>query len=158
MKIIRTIFVMLMLISALQVNAKEAESMAKDPVLEARVMEVSEELRCLVCQNQTIADSDADLAVDLRNQVREMLAAGKTEKEIIDFMVQRYGDFVRYRPPMKSTTYLLWFGPFILVALGLLILIYNLKRRQKLTDEAELSEEDHRKVQELLEQESRGEL
>jgi len=98
------ITLLLILLSFLApVVAKEATPMAKDPVLEEKVNAVSDELRCLVCQNQTIADSHAALAVDLKNQVREMLSAGKSEQEVIDYMVERYGDFVRYRPPMKPT-------------------------------------------------------
>jgi len=134
------------------VTAKEAQPMAKDPVLEAQLMSISEELRCLVCQNQTIADSDADLAVDLRNQVREMLLEGKTEQEIIDYMVQRYGDFVRYRPPVNNTTMLLWFGPFVLFAAGLALLFMNLRSRKKQLEQApdEISEKEHQQVQALL--------
>ncbi|MES2356691.1 MAG: cytochrome c-type biogenesis protein [Pseudomonadota bacterium] len=98
--------------------------------LEKRVMQVAEELRCLVCQNQTIADSQADLAIDLKNQVREKLAQGMTEKEVISFMVQRYGDFVLYRPPVKSTTWVLWFGPFFLLLSGFIFLFIKLRQRQ----------------------------
>jgi cytochrome c-type biogenesis protein CcmH len=91
-------------INAASVLAKEAEPMAADPEMEKLVNDISAELRCLVCQNQTIADSHAALAVDLKNQVRQMVASGKTQTEIVDYMVQRYGDFVRYRPPVKPTT------------------------------------------------------
>ncbi|OGT22261.1 MAG: hypothetical protein A2V90_07435, partial [Gammaproteobacteria bacterium RBG_16_57_12] len=103
-----------------------------------------------VCQNQTIADSSAELAIDLKNQVREMLVAGKSEQEIIDYMVQRYGDFVRYRPPVKSTTYLLWYGPFVLFVLGGGLLIYNLRRRRQLVDERPFSAEEHSRAEALL--------
>src|SRR5881394_4407761 len=89
-----------------------------DAALEKRVRELSTELRCLVCQNQTLADSNAPLALDLRNQIREQLKAGKTERDVVDFMVPRYGDFVLYRPPFKATTAALWTGPFVLLALG----------------------------------------
>lgn len=116
--------------------AKEAVPAADDPVLEARVLRISAELRCLVCQNQTIADSHADLAQDLRRQVREMIGQGKTDREIIAFMTERYGDFVLYRPPMKSTTWLLWFGPGLLLVGGLLVLILVLRRRSRLPPEA----------------------
>lgn len=133
-------------------GAKEAVPMAEDPLLEARVMAVAEELRCLVCQNQTIADSHADLAIDLKNQVREMLVAGKSEQEIIDYMVQRYGDFVRYRPPVNPSTYLLWFGPFALFILGGGVLIYNLRRRRQQVEDTPLSEADHKRAEELLKQ------
>ena len=114
------------------VQAREASPASADPVLEARVMRVSSELRCLVCQNETIAASHADLAVDLRNQVREMLRSGQSEREIFDYMTARYGDFVLYRPPLKSTTAPLWFGPFIFLAAGLLGLWWLLRRRNRL--------------------------
>ena len=106
-----------------------------DPALEARVMKLSAELRCLVCQNQTIADSNAGLAVDLRNQVREMLKRGDTPEQITDYMTARYGDFVLYRPPVKSTTAVLWYGPaaLLMVAVGVLLLI--VRRRSKLPPE-----------------------
>ena len=117
------------------VAAKEAESVAADPKLEARVMTLSAELRCLVCQNQTIADSHADLAQDLRNQVRDMLRQGKSEAEILAYMTQRYGDFVLYRPPVKPTTTLLWFGPALLLIGGVIVLMLVLRRRSRLPDE-----------------------
>jgi len=98
--------------------AQEAPSAAEDPVLEKRVMALSEELRCLVCQNQSLADSHADLAVDLRNQVRELMREGKTDDQIREFMVARYGDFVLYKPPVKPTTVVLWVGPFVLLLGG----------------------------------------
>ena len=131
--------------------AKEAAPMAEDPELEARVNAISAELRCLVCQNQTIADSHAELAQDLKNQVREMVRSGKTRDDVVDYMVERYGDFVRYRPPMKPTTYLLWLGPFILLVLGVTILVVNLKRRKALVSEAPLSEDESNRFKSLLE-------
>ena len=112
--------------------AKDAPLAAAEPELEKRVMAVAVELRCLVCQNQTIADSNAGLAVDLRNQTREMLRAGKSEREILDYMTARYGDFVLYRPPVKSTTALLWFGPPLLLGAGLLTLWLVLRRRSRM--------------------------
>jgi cytochrome c-type biogenesis protein CcmH len=99
--------------------AGEAQPVASDPALEARVEQLATQLRCLVCQNQTIADSHAELAVDLKNQVREQLAAGRSEAEVIAYMTQRYGDFVLYNPPFKGSTALLWAGPALLAALGL---------------------------------------
>lgn len=113
-------------------NAVEARPASDDPVLEARVQAITSELRCLVCQNQTIADSNAGLAFDLRNQVREMLAQGRTNAEIIEFMTQRYGDFVLYRPPVKASTWLLWFGPFLMAISGIVILLVVLRRRSQL--------------------------
>jgi cytochrome c-type biogenesis protein CcmH len=112
--------------------AKDAPLAAAEPELEARTLAVAAELRCLVCQNQTIADSNADLAVDLRNQVREMLRRGQSEREIVDYMTARYGDFVLYRPPVKGTTALLWFGPPLLLAAGLAALVLVLRRRSRL--------------------------
>jgi cytochrome c-type biogenesis protein CcmH len=110
-------------------QAAQAASAAPDPALDKRVEALAQELRCLVCQNQTIADSQAPLAVELKKQVYEQLARGQSDQDVIDFMVQRYGDFVLYRPPLKAATWLLWFGPFLLLALGLLALV--LKLRQK---------------------------
>lgn len=100
------------------------------PEQEARFDRLIEELRCLVCQNQNLADSDADLAQDLRRETYEMLRAGKTDEEILTFMVERYGDFVLYRPPVKSTTFLLWFGPFLLVGVGVAIVVMQVRRRR----------------------------
>ncbi len=110
----------------------EAASASNDPVLEARMMTITSELRCLVCQNQTIADSHAELAVDLRNQVREMLLAGKSEQDITDYMTARYGDFVLYRPPFKAQTALLWIGPAAMVLIGLGALFVVLRRRSRM--------------------------
>jgi len=119
------------------------------------VNEISAELRCLVCQNQTIADSHAELAVDLKNQVREMVKQGKTRDDVVDYMVQRYGDFVRYRPPVKPTTYLLWVGPFLLLAGGLIILVVNLRKRKELVTEAPLSQEEYQKLESILHSENK---
>ena len=107
-------------------------AVAADPELEERVLKISAGLRCLVCQNQTIADSNADLAVDLRNQVREMLKRGDTPQQINDYMTARYGDFVLYKPPVKSSTALLWYGPAVLLVLAVLILVWIIRRRTKL--------------------------
>lgn len=143
--------VLLSLLFAATVSlAKEAVPTAADPEMEKIVNEISAELRCLVCQNQTIADSHAALAVDLKNQVREMVKEGKTQDEVVDFMVQRYGDFVRYRPPMKPTTVLLWVGPFLLLAGGMLLLGVNLKKRKKLVVDAPLNDEEHQKLDSIL--------
>lgn len=112
--------------------AKEAPLAAADPAVEKRMLSLAAELRCLVCQNQTIADSNAALAEDLRRQVREMIGRGDSDKQIIEFMTQRYGDFVLYRPPLKGTTAALWFGPFALLLGGLTIFIVVLRRRSRL--------------------------
>ena len=125
-------------------QAKEAAPASEDPVLEARMVKIAAELRCLVCQNQTIADSHAGLAVDLRNQVREMLRRGETDRQIIDYMTARYGDFVLYRPPLKNTTALLWFGPGVLLVGGLVTLFFVLRRRSRM--DPELFEADEPEV------------
>ena len=131
--------------------AKEAAPMGEDPAVEARLMALASELRCLVCQNQTLADSHADLAVDFRREIREMIAKGMTDDEIVAFLVARYGDFIRYRPPWKATTVLLWLGPFLLVAVGGTVLGVTLKRRRaRVDDAAPLSEEEERRVRRLL--------
>jgi len=112
--------------------AKEATPVAADPVLEARMLAIAAELRCLVCQNQTIADSHSGLAEDLRNQVREQLQRGASDEQVVQFMTERYGDFVRYRPPWKSSTALLWAGPAVFLVVGLGALALVLRRRSKL--------------------------
>lgn len=133
------------------VLANDAPPVASNPALEKRVQALSEELRCLVCQNQTIADSHADLAIDLKNKVREMLAQGMSEQEVIAYMVQRYGDFVLYRPPVKSTTWLLWFGPFLLLIGGIAVLGLKLRNRNQAENQTEtLPEPDLQRAAELL--------
>jgi cytochrome c-type biogenesis protein CcmH len=107
-----------------------------EDALEARIVAIAAELRCLVCQNQTIADSNAELAKDLRRQIREMLVAGKTDREILDFMTQRYGDFVLYRPPLNPATALLWAGPALLAVGGAAALLWSLRRRSRLAADA----------------------
>ena len=109
--------------------AGEAKPAAEDPALEARVNALANELRCLVCQNQTLADSNAPLAVDLRNQIREKMQQGASEGDIIGFMVERYGDFVLYRPPFNAATALLWAGPFLLLLGGFFLLFRRLRRK-----------------------------
>ena len=130
--------------------ADEARPLADDPALEERVMNLSRELRCLVCQNETLADSRADLAVDLRNQIRDMMKAGKSDQEIVAFLTARYGDFVLYRPPIQPTTYLLWFGPFVLLLGGLIFLFRYVRTRRELIVDQPLTPDDHRKAEVLL--------
>lgn len=142
---------------AFPVLADEARPSADDPVLEERVMNLSRELRCLVCQNETLADSHADLAVDLRNQIREQMKAGKSDQEIIAYLTARYGDFVLYRPPVKPTTYLLWFGPFILLLTSLVLLFKYIGQRRRLIPEGPLSADDHRRAQALLQDQPKKE-
>lgn len=150
MKTRLAIYLLSLLFMAGPAVAQEARPMAEDPVLEERLMNLSRELRCLVCQNETLADSRADLAVDLRNEIREQMKAGKTDQEIIAFLTARYGDFVLYRPPVKGTTYLLWFGPFVLLLGGLFLLFRYLKQRRQLITEKPLSADQRRDVEALL--------
>ncbi|HJV88634.1 MAG TPA: cytochrome c-type biogenesis protein [Noviherbaspirillum sp.] len=144
----RKFVLFLMLVLSLGAQAKEAPPAAADPALEKRMLDLTEQLRCLVCQNQTIADSHADLAIDLKNQVREKLAAGMSDKEVINYMVDRYGDFVLYKPPVKETTWLLWFGPFLLLVVGIGVLMAKLKRRNATPDN--VPEEDLKRAASLL--------
>jgi cytochrome c-type biogenesis protein CcmH len=114
-------------------HGAEALPAADDPALEARMLRITAELRCLVCQNQTIADSHSGLAIDLRKQVREMLQANQSDAQIIDYMTARYGDFILYRPPVKTTTLILWVGPAVMLIAGFLILILVLRRRSRMS-------------------------
>jgi cytochrome c-type biogenesis protein CcmH len=122
--------------------AREAAPAAEDPALEKRVMGLANELRCLVCQNQTLADSHAPLAIDLRDQIREQLKAGASERDVIDYMVARYGDFVRYRPPFNAATALLWGGPFLFLAGGAWLLRRRLARRPAAAPELSAAERE----------------
>lgn len=131
--------------------AKEAVPVAANPEAEARVMALANELRCLVCQNQSLADSHSDLAVDLRREMLSMVEKGMSDKEIAEFMVSRYGDFVLYRPPLKATTLALWFGPFLLlIGGGVVLLRYLNTRRQSLIEQGQLSDDEHKKAAALL--------
>ena len=130
--------------------AQEAKPLAEDPVAEARLKRLAVELRCLVCQNQTLADSNAPLAEDLRREVREMITKDMSDEDIIDFLVARYGDFVLYRPPLKATTTLLWVGPFLLLVACATALVLALRRRQKQLGDAALTDEEHNLVERML--------
>ena len=130
--------------------AGEARPLTDDPVAEARLKHLAVELRCLVCQNQTLADSNAPLAEDLRREVREMIAKDMSDREIINFLVARYGDFVLYRPPLKATTTLLWVGPFVLLAIGATVLVITLRRRAQKVVDVPVTDEEHRRVEQLL--------
>ena len=129
---------------------REAVPTDLDRVQQKRAVELSENLRCLVCQNQTIADSNAELAQDLRRQVREQIAQGRSDTEIVAFMVQRYGDFVLYNPPVKATTLLLWFGPGLLLLAGIALLYRNVRVRRRAAEPPELSSEEHDRASSLL--------
>jgi cytochrome c-type biogenesis protein CcmH len=122
--------------------AKDAAPAADDPVLEARMLRIAAELRCLVCQNQTIADSHAGLAEDLRRDIREQLARGASDEQVVQYMTDRYGDFIRYRPPLRGSTALLWIGPVALLAGGLSVLVLVLRRRTRMQPERFEPDED----------------
>jgi cytochrome c-type biogenesis protein CcmH len=130
-------------------HAADAPPLAQDPVVEARLVGIAEELRCLVCQNESLAGSRADLAEDLRREIRTLIRQGKTDQQVMDFLVDRYGDFVRYRPPMKPTTYLLWLGPFVLLGGGLVALVLFLRRRTA-PDAVALTAEEQQRATALL--------
>jgi cytochrome c-type biogenesis protein CcmH len=144
----------LVLLVAAFAQAAEAPPAAADPAVEKRLMDLAEELRCLVCQNQSLADSNADLAVDLRNEVRSQIQAGKSDAEIRAWLTQRYGDFVLYRPPVKATTILLWVGPFVLLVGGLLGLLVALRRRRARVALPALTDEERARAEALLGAES----
>ena len=141
---------LILLIFFITSHAGAQGATATDDALERRVQALSEELRCLVCQNQSLADSHADLAVDLKNQVREKLKQGASEKDVITFMTERYGDFVLYRPPLKATTVLLWFGPGLLLLAGLIALFLRLRKRAAATTEPALTADERARAAALL--------
>ena len=126
----RFLFVLLLILPLLAMG--EAKPLGDDPAVEARLKALSQELRCLVCQNQTLADSAAPLAEDLRQEIREQIAKGMSDKEITDYLVARYGNFVRYRPPVESQTLLLWVGPSLLLIAGFTVLWLTLRKRNAL--------------------------
>lgn len=130
--------------------ANEAKDMADDPVLEKRMIGLAQNLRCLVCQNESLASSHSGLAEDLRREVREQMTKGLTDQEIIDYLVSRYGDFVLFDPPVKRYTLLLWYGPFVLLIIGLIGLVVQLRKRKKDIVEVQLSAEDAHRASDLL--------
>ena len=144
------LFIVLTLLFSLStLNAAVEIKQFKNAEQEQRYKNIIDELRCLVCQNQNLADSNAGLAVDLRNKVYKMILAGDDDEAIYDYMVTRYGDFVLYRPPFKATTFLLWVGPFIIFALGLFVLIRFIRQRKKVVV-TELNSGDKEKLKQLL--------
>ena len=147
---IGTLVVAALLVVAPLARAADAVPTENDPVAQSRAVRLTEQLRCLVCQNQSIAESNAELAVDLRRQVREQVASGKTDQEIIDYMVARYGDFVLYRPPVRGTTMLLWIGPALLLLLGAFLLLRILRQRRALPDAAPLTVEERARAERML--------
>lgn len=134
--------------------ASEAPLTAQEPELEARLNHLAKDLRCLVCQNETLADSRADLALDLRREIRDKMRQGMTDQQITVYLTQRYGDFVLYRPPVKSTTWLLWFGPFLLLMAAIAGLTYFLKQRRRVLEESPLSAEESARLKSLLHSEN----
>ena len=136
--------------------SKEAVPVAEDPEVEKRMLTLTENLRCLVCQNETIVDSRADFSNDIRREIREQIKANKTDPEIIQFLVDRYGDFVLYNPPMKATTILLWFGPAALLLFGLISLVMYLRRRRVQIEEVSLSQAELEKAEALLNEDKKG--
>ena len=133
--------------------AKEAQP-NEDPKIEARMKALTEQVRCLVCQNETLADSRAELAEDLRRQIREQMKAGQSDQEILAFLTQRYGDFVLYNPPIKAKTYVLWFGPFGLLLAGILALYFYLKYRRKLIKDEPLTAAERKRAADILRSET----
>ena len=148
------IIITVLLLNQLAMAAVEVRRF-DDPAMEQRYHKLITELRCLVCQNQNLADSNAELAQDLRKQVYEMLLSGKSDQAVIDFMVQRYGDFVLYRPRVKPTTLLLWIGPFLLLLIGLLVLFRVIKQRNRRVDKS-LSTEEQEKIRRMLDKDEQG--
>jgi cytochrome c-type biogenesis protein CcmH len=152
----RLLLVLLLALAGAFASAQEARPLADDPVLEAKVLKIADELRCLVCQNETIAASRAELAVDLRQQIRQQLQQGRSQEQILDFMVQRYGDFVLYRPPVKGSTWLLWGGPFVLLGIALVALVANIRRRGKTIRAAPLDTDEAARLKRLLDEDKRN--
>lgn len=150
MKFLITLFFALQ--CAIGAHANEAVPLAEDPVVEQRLISIAEELRCLVCQNESLAGSRADLAMDLRREVRTLIKDGKTDAEIKEFLVSRYGDFVLYRPPVKPTTWLLWFGPLLLLIGAVWLLINIIKRNQKQKETPVLDATQRARAQALLQE------
>ena len=144
------LLIVLLSLLPLAAHAKEAAPLAQDEVTEQRLVEISSELRCLVCQNESLSGSHAELANDLRREIRTLIKDGKSDSEIMDFMVSRYGDFVRYRPPLKGSTVLLWFGPALLLAGGLGALLLTLRRRNAAQGATALSADELHQAERLL--------
>lgn len=148
MKYLLALFLALQLASIS--HAGEATPLAEDPVVEQRLIVISEELRCLVCQNESLAGSRADLAMDLRREIRTLIKDGKSDQDIRDYLVSRYGDFVLYRPPVKPMTWALWFGPFLLLIGAVYLLVRMVRRSQSAASPAKLDPAQRAKAQSLL--------
>jgi cytochrome c-type biogenesis protein CcmH len=146
----RRVLAALLVFLALQAHGREAVPAADDPVLEKRAMKLAAELRCLVCQNQSLAESNAGLALDLKEQVRSQIREGRSDAQIRQYMVDRYGDFVLYSPPWKASTVLLWVGPFMLLAGGAMVLVAYVKRRRVRVGVENLTDEQRARARALL--------
>jgi cytochrome c-type biogenesis protein CcmH len=140
----------ILLLGVASAIANEAAPLADDPVTEQRLISISEEMRCLVCQNESLAGSRSDLANDLRREIRNLIKEGKSDDQIRSFMVERYGDFVLYRPPVKPVTWLLWIGPFVILLIGIVGLLTYLRRRNSSVPNVILSDADNQKIDALL--------
>ena len=151
----KRLLALLMLALPLAVLAADATPTDLDPVAAKRAVDISAQLRCLVCQNQSIAESNAELAVDLRRQVNEQIKAGKSDREIVDFMVDRYGDFVLYKPPFNMTTLLLWLGPLVLGVLAVVVFVRTLRARNRAIVERPLTDAERVEAERLLSQVSK---
>jgi cytochrome c-type biogenesis protein CcmH len=154
----RAVLVALLLAIAGAAFAQSSEVAKPDPAVERRMKALAEELRCLVCQNQTIADSNAPLALDLRNQIRAQIAEGRTDTQIREYMTDRYGDFVLYRPPFKATTAILWVGPFAMVALGVVVFLLVVRRRRAEPAAASVPQQRRAELEALLDESGRAEV
>jgi len=150
------LFLLCLIPSFATAQVQEEERPSDDPVIEARLAKLSKELRCLQCQNQTLADSPAGLAADLRREIRVQMKAGKSDQEIVAFLTQRYGDFILYKPRVTFTTYLLWFGPFVLLLGGLYVLFRYIRQRRDSIPEKPLSVDERRRAEELLAASEKG--
>ncbi len=149
----RLIVFLLALFACAAVLAKEAAPLAEDEAVEKRMVTITQDLRCLVCQNESLAASQADLAQDLRKEVRELVKKNMSDQEIKDYLVSRYGDFVLYKPPVKATTWALWVGPFVLLVAGVAALVLYLRRRGQRADaESHLSDEERKRAEALLQE------
>jgi cytochrome c-type biogenesis protein CcmH len=146
----RILLISLLIFSFGSSLAKDAIPLADDPVTEQRLISISEEMRCLVCQNESLAGSRSDLANDLRREIRTLIKEGKSDDQIRNFMVERYGDFVLYRPPVKPITWLLWIGPFIILLMGIVGLLTYLRRRNDAVSTVVLSDDDNHRIDALL--------
>ncbi len=151
MNVIKILFVFVMTVGAFSVTASPVETYNfKDGVTQKRYQQLVKELRCPKCQNQNLADSNSQIAVDLRHEVYEMVTAGNSDDEIVDFMVERYGEFVLYRPKVSSLTYILWFGPAIFLLVGVVIVVFIIRQKSPAKEEQTLSDSQQKSLEQIL--------